>query len=292
MWRLNKPSLLRSIRDAKVTVAHCRNLDSGDYAKLCALYKAYDKKGGEVSDVDLKPLESKKDIIEGQYSKTSGKENPRKGQTIGKDKPLVYMRNELMTGVDRCPMCSILPVTDLDHVWPQSEYGQLAVCRLNLVPVCGKCNKEKTDVDPSEFIHSYYQKFPVGVVFLIATCHVVLGKIIPRFTIDQAALKNNDLAHRLNSQMKHVKLRARLQKAAQEFFMKLFREAKVNNNKELKLFLEDRLRIYENGAYPYDYGRNDWRTALLRGMLTCPAVDINVVKGYQTAKRRSKNLNI
>lgn len=152
--------------------------------------------------------------------------------------------------------------------------------------------KEKKDVDPSEFIHSYYQNFPVGVVFLIATCHVVLGKIIPRFTIDQATLKNNDLAHRLNLQMKHVKLRARLQKAAQEFFMKLFREAKVNNNEELKLFLEDRLRIYENGTYPYDYGRNDWRTALLRGMLTCPAVDINVVKGYQTAKGRSKNLNI
>ena len=54
---------LRSIRDAKVTVAHCRNLDSGDYAKLCALYKAYDKKGGEVSDVDLKPLESKRILL-------------------------------------------------------------------------------------------------------------------------------------------------------------------------------------------------------------------------------------
>ena len=292
MWRLRKPSLLRSIRDARVTVAHCRNLDRGDYAKLCVLYKAYDKKCGEVSDADLKPLESKKDIIEGQYSKTSGKENPRKGQTIGKDKPLVYMRKELMAGVDRCPMCSILPVTDLDHVWPQSEYGQLAVCRLNLVPVCGKCNKEKTAVNPSEFVHSYYQEFPDGVVFLIATCHVVLGKIIPRFTIDQAALKNNDLAHKLNLQMKHVKLRARLQKATHEFFMKLFREAKINNNVELKLFLEDRLRIYENGTYPYDYGRNDWRTALLRGLLACPAVDINVVKGYQTAKRRSKILNV
>ena len=54
MWRLRKPSLLRSIRDARVTVAHCRNLDRGDYAKLCVLYKAYDKKCGEVSDADLK----------------------------------------------------------------------------------------------------------------------------------------------------------------------------------------------------------------------------------------------
>ena len=292
MWRLRKPNLLRSIRDAKVTVDHCRDLDSADYAKLCDLYKAYDKKNGEVSDADLKPLETKKNVIEGQYSKTSGKEKPRKGQTIGKDKPLVYMRNDLMVGMDRCPMCSILPVTDLDHVWPKSEYGQLAVCRLNLVPVCGKCNKEKKDIKPSEFIHTYYQKFPSGVVFLIATCHVVLGKIIPRFTIDQLALKDDDLARRLNSQMKHIKLIFRLQKASQEFFMKLFREVKVSNNEELKLFLEDRLKIYENGTYPYDYGRNDWRTALLRGMLACPAVDINVVKGYQKAKRRSKSLNI
>ena len=291
MWRLRTPNYNKALHDADVTVDHSRQLADSDRAKLKALYMAYNKQYGYVSNSDLAPLESKKDIIAVQYSKTSGKENPRKGQTIGQDKPLVYMRNELMTGVDRCPMCSILPVSDLDHVWPISEYGQLAVCRLNLVPVCGKCNKEKNDVDPSEFIHAYYEHIP-RVVFLLATCRVVLGKIIPRFTIEQAALKDNVLAHRLNTQMKHIKLRARLQKASQEFFMKLFRGAAINSDKELRSYLEDRLKKYENGEFPYDYGRNDWRTALLRGLLACPAVDINVVKGYQRAKRKSKSVNI
>lgn len=292
MWRLGRPSLRRTLRDADVTVLHCRGLADDDVVRLHALYEAYHKQNGNVSNADLAPLESKKDIIAAQYAKTSGKENPRKGQTTGQDKPLVYMRNDLMEGVDRCPMCSILPVSDLDHVWPISEYGQLAVCRLNLVPVCGKCNKEKKDVAPSEFIHAYYEHIPRGVVFLMATCHVILGKIIPRFTIDQAALNDNTLAHRLNMQMKHIKLRVRLQKASQEFLMKLFRGATISSDEELMIFLQERLMIYENGEYPYDYGRNDWRTALLRGLLACSAVDINVVRGYQRAKRRTKSMNI
>ena len=292
MWRLRTPSLRRALRDVDVTVRHCRGLVDDDIVKLHALYEAYHKQKGYVSSVDLAPLESKKNIIAAQYAKTSGKENPRKGQTIGQDQPLVYLRNDLMEDVDRCPMCSILPVSDLDHVWPISEYGQLAVCRLNLVPVCGKCNKEKNDVDPSEFIHAYYEHIPRGVVFLVATCRVVLGKIIPRFTIDQAALKDDVLAHRLNMQMKHIKLRARLQKASQEFFMKLFRGAALNSDKELRSYLEDRLMKYEDGEFPYDYGRNDWRTALLRGLLSCPAVDINIVRGYQRAKRKRKSLSI
>lgn len=292
MWRLKTPSLKSALRDADVTVRHCRGLGDDDIARLRTLYETYHNQSGFVSNADLAPLDSKKAIIADQYAKTSGKEKPRKGQTIGQDKPLVYMRNQLMSGVDRCPMCSILPVSDLDHVWPQSIYGQLAVCRLNLVPVCGKCNKEKKDVAPSEFIHTYYQQFPADVIFLVATCRVILGKVIPRFTIDQSALRDHSLAHRLNKQMVHVKLRARLQKASQEFLMKLFREAAVSNDAELKVYLEDRLHKYEDGEYPYDYGRNDWRTALLRGLLACPAVDINVVRGYQQAKKRSKSVNI
>jgi hypothetical protein len=292
MWRLRTPALERALNDAQTTVTHCRGLCHADIAKLRTLYGAYHKQGGYVSSTDLSPLDSKKDVIATQYAKTSGKENPRMGQTIGQDKPLVYIRKELMDGVDRCPMCSILPVSDLDHVWPISVYGQLAVCRLNLVPVCGKCNKEKKVFTPSHFIHTYYQQFPAGVIFLVATCRVIMGKIIPRFTINQAALNDDGLAHRLNLQMKHIKLRARLQKASQEFFMKLFRGAAINSNKELKSYLEDRLMKYENGEYPYDYGRNDWRTALLRGLLACSSVDINVVKGYQKAKKRSKSVNV
>jgi len=289
MWRLVTPSIDAAKYDAHVTVVHCRELDTNDEAKLKALYQAYHDKQGKVSDEDLASLDAKKEILKAQYSKTSGKEKPRVGQMIGKDKPLVYMRKALMKGIRRCPMCSILPVTDLDHVWPESDYGQLAVCRLNLVPLCGKCNNEKRKRNPTKFIHTYYQQFPEGVAFFVAKCKVVAGKIIARFCVDQGALRNTDLSHTLHLQMANIKLRLRLQGASQEFFMKLFRNASVKTNEELHSFLNNRLRWYEK---PENYGRNDWRTALIRGMIECHDIDVAVVRGYQTARPIRREMNI
>lgn len=289
MWRLETPKLEDAKHDAHVTVSHTKQLDATDEAKLVALYENYHKQKGSVTPSDLNPLESKKEVIRSMYPKTSGKSSLRKNQTIGSDNPLVYMRNDLMKGVKRCPMCSILRVSDLDHVWPESDYGQLAVCRLNLVPTCGKCNNAKRRANPKEFIHCYYQQFPAGVVFLIARCKVVAGKIIPRFVVDQSALHDNELAHTLHKQMVNIHLRERLQKESQDFFMKLFRGAKVKTDAEVQTYLVNRLNEYQK---PQMYGLNDWRTALLRGMINCPAVNINIVKGYQKAKERMKDLNI
>lgn len=289
MWRLETPKLEAAKHDVHVTVNHTKQLDAADEAKLVTLYEKYHKQGGRVTDEDLKPLESKKDVIRGMYPKSSGKATPRKNQTIGSDNPLVYMRNDLMRGVVRCPMCSILRVSDLDHVWPESDYGQLAVCRLNLVPTCGKCNNAKRRANPKEFIHSYYQQFPVNKVFLIASCKVVAGKIIARFVIDQQALHDDKLAHTLHRQMVNIHLRERLQKESQEFFMKLFRGAKVKTDAEVQVFLKERLEKYKK---PEMYGLNDWRTAILRGLIACHAMDIKVVRSYQTAKARMKDVNI
>ena len=154
MWKLHKPKLSDAKNDIIVFVSHCNNLEESDKWKMSKLYEDYDVGNGEVSALQLQPLEGKKEIIRRQYAKTSGKL-----QNKDEDNHLVYIRKELMRNVDKCPYCSINAPQQLDHFMDKALYGQLAVCRLNLVPLCGTCNHKKGEISYKEFTHPYYQKF-------------------------------------------------------------------------------------------------------------------------------------
>lgn len=273
MWTIpDKPTLRKALNDAAKTVSHCRSLDAADQAKLETLYRTYDAKEGRLDNADLTPLEGKKDEIKKHYSKTYGK-----GE-------LAYIRKELMKDIERCPMCSILPVTDLDHFWNESQYGQLAVCRLNLVPTCGKCNKKKTNSSPDEFVHAYYQQFPAGVIFFKATCKIVKGYVVPSFSIDGAGLGDAVLTRRLTSQVTEIKLKNRLRAATKEYLRVLFQETKFTTDRTLSAFLK---RTVMN--LTLEYGLNDWRTALVRGLISCPGMDMTVVQNYRRSTKRSRD---
>lgn len=256
MWIItDKPTIRKAKNDAAQIVAHCRGLNDADKAKLETLYDTYETKKGRLDAVDLSPLEKKKDIIKRQYPKTYGKG------------VLSNIRKDLMKDISRCPMCSVLPVTDLDHFWNESQYGQLAVCRLNLIPLCGKCNKEKTDSNPDDFVHAYYQQFPVGVVFLKADCKIMKDYVVPSFSIDGTCLGDATLTRRLNSQISEIKLKSRLRAATKEYLRALFQGTKFTTDRALKAFL---VRSEKN--LTYEYGLNDWRTALIRGIIACPGM--------------------
>lgn len=273
MWTIpDKPTLRKALNDAARTVDHCRSLDAADQTKLEALYRTYDAKGGRLDNADLSPLEGKKEEIKRQYPKTYGK-----GE-------LAYIRKELMKDIERCPMCSILPVTDLDHFWNKSQYGQLGVCRLNLVPTCGICNKMKTNSSPDDFIHAYYQHFPVGVVFFKATCKIVRGYVVPSFSIDGIGLGDAVLTRRLTSQVSEIKLRTRLRAATKEYLRVLFQGTKFTTDRTLSAFLQRTVMNLTN-----DYGPNDWRTALVSGLISCPGMDMTVVQNYRKSTKRSRD---
>lgn len=273
MWIIDpKPSVKKALKDAAITVQHSRNLDVADQTKLEVLYTTYNSKKGRVDATDLAPLEAKKEIIKKQYPKTYGKD------------VLSYIRKDLMKDIERCPVCSVLPVTDLDHFWNESQYGQLAVCRLNLVPTCGKCNRLKTNKPADDFLHAYYQQFPANVVFLKSDCKIVRGYVVPVFSIDGSGLGDPTLTRRLKSQIKAVRLKNRLRAASKEFMRALFQGTRFTTNQALKAYLKKR----ENDKTA-EYGLNDWRTALIRGLRACPGFDIAIVQNYRRSTKRTRD---
>ena len=254
-----------------MVVVHCKKLDAGDKPLLEQLYDDYDNGGGTVTQLQLQPLESKKDILKGQYAKTSGKLADKRT-----NKPLVYIRTELKRHAVKCPYCSINNRQELDHYMDKSHYGQLAVCRLNLVPLCGTCNNKKGEKPYTAFVHPYYPHFP-NADFLVADCKSVKKRVVATFRIDRAALNDNALADKIERQIVHIRLRQRLQKSITEFLSHTFLCFRGSTDAELKTFMGQHLA--QTTAM---YGRNDCRTAVLRRLANCPQFDVNVVKNMSS----------
>lgn len=275
MWILKKPDLTEAKKDIKVVVRHCNSLNDDDRVLLEQLYDDYNNGGGEVTRQQLLPLDSKKEVIKQQYAKTIGKLSGR-----CQDNHLVNMRTDLLHGVHKCPYCSINEPEQLDHYMDKSRYGQLAVCRLNLVPLCCKCNNSKRDLPYSDFVHPYYQSFPDADI-LVADCKIVRNNVVVSWGIDRDVLGDEELADRIESQMKHIQLLPRLQKAMIEFLSQSFGSFNGSEDDELKECLGLLLRSTSSC-----YGRNDWRTALIRGLIKCPQFDVRVVE-----EMKQRNVN-
>lgn len=56
----------------------------------------------------------------------------------------------------RCPLCSQLPVSTVDHYLPKSKYPAISVYPRNLVPACGRCNGYKLAEADALTLHPYY----------------------------------------------------------------------------------------------------------------------------------------
>ena len=268
MWILKKPTSSSAKKDIDVLIDHCRNLDHTHKVKLLQLYDDYDKGNGQVTDAQLLPLEDKADVIRRQYEKTYNTKN---------NNQLDYIRKELMQDVSKCPYCSINEPVQLDHYMDKGKYGQLATCRLNLVPLCAKCNWLKSDTTYKDFTHPYYQVFP-AVSFLVANCQVVKGRIVILFSLDKASIADNALFNKLSSQMSHLQLNLRLRKCSQEFITNVCMSCMAYTDPELQFYLARLLMEITKM-----YGLNDWRTAIIRGLQSCPQFDIKIVNNLKSS---------
>lgn len=269
MWTVgNKPTIAEALGDIDPLVDHCNNLNNGHKPLLVKLYRQYHVNRGFATAAELSPLDGVKGVIEGQYkSKMTG------------DKTLGYVRLELNNKVERCPMCSINETTQLDHFMNEGTYGQLACCRLNLVPACGRCNLLKHDGVFSDFVHAYYDRYP-DVDFLITTITVKNNKVGMVFSIDQNALGNGSLARRTLHQFTTLDLSKRLHKAGIMFLNDLLGGYRCTTNKELQTDLRSSELDFE-----YRCGRNDWRTSIIRGLIANQAFNINVVNAMRDPMR-------
>lgn len=265
MWKLNKPDINKAIsEDVDKLIYHCKSLATRDKSDLKSLYTNYDNQRGLILEPQLGTIKYDKAMaISHQYAKT------RKGYELG------YIRSELMADVDLCPYCSINSVSELDHFAPKSKYPALAVCRMNLVPLCGVCNRGKSNDSFKLYIHAYYDTFP-SVPFLIANISILKSRFVVAYNFDSTAINNSKLTKKLNYQATKIGLWDRLEKSTNNFINDLFCGCEVTNIESLIIWLKSRLSYYE-----MRFGLNDWRCAVIRGILVCNGLDINMVNNYK-----------
>jgi len=260
MWILEKPDTsLAYSKDIDELVGHCDDLDDTDKPKLKVLYRQYNSKGYATA-AELTPLDGKKDIIKNQY-KTKFSPN----------KKLRYIREDLLATVEVCPYCGYNEPNQLDHYMDKSDYGQLACCRLNLVPLCGICNNIKHAESHTNFVHAYYDRYD-DVDFLMTQITLKNNHIGFIMSIDTIAISEPDLARRTEYQFNKIKLNDRFHKAAIKYLTDYIKGLRCRTDRSLKTELKKK---YKQNLDIYK--RNHWRTSLIRGLLNCPNFNIQVV---------------
>lgn len=261
MWKIEKPSLRRACnKDIEELVDHCGNLDDTIKPALKKLYQDYDAQMGTVTAAQLATIPAGKDVvIHSQYPKT------RDGQTLS------YIRAELMAGVFKCPYCSINQPTTLDHYMPESQYKALAVCRLNLVPMCGTCNNLKSTKTYSNFVHCYYQTYPTAQPFIKAKVYVLKQRFVVKFSIDDGVLSDPALKSKVHYQIDKLHIFQNIMKESSVFIATLCKDFDCKNNADMLAWLNREL------LKDVDlYGFNDWRCAIIRGMLDYSGLDLSI----------------
>lgn len=275
MWKLNKPDIKKAKKDVEELVRNT-NFNNRDSIKkyLKELYENYDTQNGYVSDKQLKDIqEDEAQRIYNAYNLTY------------KGKKLNYIRADLCKNVFSCPYCGISQAETLDHYMPKSTYKVLAVCRMNLIPMCPTCNTLKGEKTYSNFVHCYYQEFPSKIQFLKANVKIEkdLFTISFEYDFDSFPEEYSPLKEKLKSQQTEIDLFSRMKKAAICFINDLCEECCVKNNTDLKEWLNRRKHSSIKSR-----GLNDWQSVLLQGILNIPNLDIQVIESYK--KKRDYNV--
>lgn len=276
MWKLNKPDINRAKKEDIKNLVQNTKLVSFDNIenRLKELYKNYDTQDGQVNNEQLGNIQQgEAQIIYNAYNSTY------------KGKNLNYIRAELFENVLSCPYCGINQAETLDHYMPKIKYKALAVCRMNLIPMCPTCNRLKKDKTYNNFVHCYYQEYPSKIRFLKANVEIKKGLFTFSFYYDFSSFPKeyNILINKLQNQQTEVNLFYRMSKAAISFINDLCEECCVENNDELKKWLNRRKDSSINSR-----GLNDWQSALLEGILNIPNLDIQVIESYK--KKRDYNV--
>ena len=267
MWILPKPLLDEALADiARVIAAdtEANTLEQTDSATLNKLYRNYDRNHGTITDEEDKVFcLAKRTALHNLYDKT------QQGRSLS------YIRTKLMSDVDFCPMCGIMPPSQLDHQMPREDYKSLSVCRLNLVPTCGVCNNKKRKGNPSNFVHAYYDHELENIPFFEINVdsspfpHCISSEV--RVNITSSG--NNSLADKVEHQISVVKLFRRLYKETNILLADIL-STNITTQSQLDTILAYEYRKYER------YGMNDWRRVFLKSLLDSPCFSIVEAKEY------------
>lgn len=262
MWALKKPTLATAKADLTTVIQHAQKLRDADKPALEQLYDEYDAKG-YCTDAELSVISKEKsDSLLKQYPKTYGKGD------------LHFIADQLKSGITICPYCGFNGIQQLDHFMNKAAYKALAVCRLNLVPSCGDCNLIKDAVPFDQFIHPYYHGIPANTIFLKCDVTINKGALNLHYHSDRGVL-TKAVADRIDSHINKLELDRRLLIACNDFLTSLLTHSFARTEKGLRRIVIRELKVTEKS-----YKKNDWRCALLRGLLTSPSFNLAFTNSY------------
>lgn len=185
---------------------------------------------------------------------------------------LKKLRTDLKLLADYCPYCGFAPISDLDHHLQRGRFKLLSIFALNLVPCCNPCNtgKRKSPSDnPAEHqLHTYLE--PVAHFdFLRAAValHPDTGALEVSYSIEQCVGMSDELHHRLKNHLTEFDLHKKYAKqvnihlSEHQFGMTMAFESGAHVLRNYLIGTAD--------AHKQNFGANDWRTALFRGLALC-----------------------
>lgn len=252
-------------------------LSVAERAAVHVIYQLYDGLLGQPHP-DLRPaaLDGARLALQNAYSE------------VQKGGRLANLRRRLLASTDACPYCGFGEPRDLDHYLPQSVYGELAIYPNNLIPSCNPCNNAKRTVvpglapgAPAGFIHPYFETLP-DCDFLIADVDYVQGSLRVAYRIDPPDLDPRLFA-KLQFQIDRLKLNERYPQRINSFLSEQ-RTGILTAARAGEAVVRDFL-AKAAGDMADDFGRNDWRVALLRAL----AMDVRFPQEpelYLGARRR------
>lgn len=187
---------------------------------------------------------------------------------------LKKLRADLKLLANYCPYCGFAPISDLDHHLQRNRYKLLSIFALNLVPCCHPCNSGKRRIpsdNPSEHqLHTYLESVAqFDFLRAAATLHPATGALEVSYFIEHCAGMSLELHQRLENHLTEFDLHTKYAKqvnihlSEQLFALTMVYEGGAHI-----------LRNYLNGtaeAHKGNFGVNDWRTALFRGLAECDA---------------------
>ncbi len=283
MWLLDKPNVASAktqlvealtLRDGTAVYA----LSNAEKAAVATAYRLYDRQNGR-HHVDLETCgltEACRDAIHVAYGQI------QKGGRLSK------LRQSLLEHAETCPFCGFAEATQLDHYLPKEDYKGLSIYGRNLIPACGPCNNAKrrhVGGPADEFVHPYFDDLP-HADFLVATVTMRGASLSTNFSVDAAGLTPDQSAS-LSFQMNKLRLNSRYKKQVNLFLFSqrtgMLEVFDKRGAQGLRQYLTESAQDLAQ-----DFGRNDWRAALMRGLLQSAVFCNGGMKRYFARRRQRR----
>ena len=250
MWNLPKPDLNDSIDDLKKIVGHPKTFEDKHRPSVETLYHQYDAQKGMVTKNQHEAVEEKaRDAIYGAYKQTS--RNAIHGP----------IKQAILAASNKCPMCAVGNANTLDHFFEKSKYKALSMMRQNMVPMCRDCNsfREYNKVEPSDFIHAYYDILPTDVQWLKVRITYASGAISAIFYPDNSVLTDLILFHKISKTIDGIEFNATIGKELHSFMSSTL-SGNVGSDMALRILIMDKAAGHQRNPA---FGLNHWKTVLL-----------------------------